>query len=192
MPQAASKTWRTLVVGAAFLGLATGAAAQVAQTKETVPAGPAAVSTVQVKGELMAKGSNWIVAKDAYGHYQVYGVQPGRKAIVDGVAKTLDQLPLGTMLTSTATTTVTPMVNRTTTITKGTVFWSSPKSIIVTLEGGNNKQYEVPDGFKFNVEGKQLAAMELRSGMKLTGTKIVAEPHSVISQDVVVTGVAPK
>ena len=192
MPQAASKTWRSLVVGAALLGLATGVAAQVAQTKETVPVGPATVKTVQVKGELVAKGSNWIVAKDPYGQYQVYGVQPGRKAIVDGVAKTLDQLPLGTMLTSTATTTVTPMVNRTTTITKGTVFWASPKSIIVTLEGGDNKQYEVPDGFKFNVEGKQLAAMELRSGMKLTGTKIVEEPLTVISKDVVVTGVAPK
>jgi hypothetical protein len=62
----------------------------------------------------------------------------------------------------------------------------------VTLEGGDNKQYEVPDGFKFNVDGKQLAAMELRSGMKLTGTKIVEEPLTVISQDVVVTGVAPK
>jgi hypothetical protein len=140
----------------------------------------------------VAKGSNWIIAKDPHGQYQVYSVQPGRKAIVDGVAKSLDQLPLGTMLTSTATTTVTPMVNRTTTITKGTVFWASPKSIIVTLDGGDNKQYEVPDGFKFNVEGKQLAAMELRSGMKLTGTKIVEEPLTVISQDVVVTGVAPK
>ena len=106
--------------------------------------------------------------------------------------KTLDQLQLGTMLTSTATTTETPMVNRTTTITKGTVFWASPKSIIVTLEGGENKQYEVPDGFKFNVDGKQLSAMELRSGMKLTGTKIVEEPITVITQDVVVTGVAPK
>ena len=42
------------------------------------------------------------------------------------------------------------------------MFWASPTSIIVTLENGENKQYEVPDGFKFDVEGKQLSAMELR------------------------------
>ena len=112
----------------------------------------------------MAKGPNWLIARDPAGYHQVYRVQPGRKAIVDGVPKTLDQLQLGTMLTSTATTTVTPMVNRTTTITAGTVFWASPKSIIVTLDGGENKQYEVPDGFKFSVDGKQLSAMELRPG----------------------------
>ena len=126
-----------------------------------------------MKGELVAKGSNWLIAKDTLGYYKLYAVQPGRKAIVDGVPTTLDQLKLGTMLTSTATTTETPLVDRTTTITQGTVFWASPKSIIVTLQSGENRQYEVPDGFKFNVDGKQLEAMELRAGMKLTGTKIV-------------------
>ena len=34
--------------------------------------------------------------------------------------------------------------------------------------------------------------MELRPGMKLTGTKIVEEPVTVITKDVVVTGIAPK
>jgi hypothetical protein len=108
------------------------------------------------------------------------------------VPTTLDQLKLGTMLTSTATTTETPLVDRTTTITQGTVFWAAPTSIIVTLDNGENRQYEVPEGFKFNVEGKQLEAMELRPGMKLTGTKIVEQPRVVITHDVVVTGTAPK
>ena len=180
------------MVAAAALGLAAGAAAQATQTKEAVPTGASTVKTVQVKGELVAKGSNWLIAKDLAGSYKLYAVQPGRKAIVDGVPKTLDQLQPGTMLTSTATTTETPVVHRTTTITQGTVFWASPKSIIVQLEGGDSKQYEVPDGFKFTVDGKQLEAMELRPGMKLTGTKIVEEPHTMITHDVVVTGTAPK
>jgi hypothetical protein len=84
------------------------------------------------------------------------------------------------------------MVDRTTTITKGTVFWASPESMIVTLENGENKQYEVPDGFVFDVDGKKLSAMELRPGMKLMGTKVVEEPVTVITQDVVVKGTAPK
>jgi hypothetical protein len=192
MLRAASSTWRAFVVAAASLCLATVVAAQAPQTKETVPGGTAKVKTSQVQGELVAKGSNWLIAKDVQGNYKLYNVQPGRKAIVDGVAKGLDELQMGTMLTSTATTTETPLVNRTTTITEGKVFWASPKSIIVTLENGENKQYEVPDGFKFDVDGKQISAMELRPGMKLTGTKIVEEPVTVITKDVVVTGVAPK
>ena len=138
------------------------------------------------------KGSNWLIAKDLAGNYKLYNVQPGRKAIVDGVAQSLDQLKLGTMLTSTASTTETPVIKRTTTITQDTVFWASPTSIIVTLEGGVNKQYEVPSEFKFDVAGSKLSAMELRPGMKLTGTKIVEEPVTVITHDLVVTGVAPK
>jgi hypothetical protein len=186
------KTCRVFVIGAAALSLAAGAAAQATQTKETVPGGAANVTTVQVKGELVAKGSDWLIAKGPAGNYRLYYVEPGRKAIIEGVPKTLDQLKIGTMLTSTATTTQTPLINRTTTITQGTVFWASPKSIIVTLEGGQNKQYDVPPGFKFDVEGKQLEAMELRPGMKLTATKIVEEPLSVITKDVVVTGTAPR
>jgi hypothetical protein len=192
MLRAASSTWRAFVVAAASLCLATAVAAQVSQSKETVPGGTAKVVTSQVHGELVAKGSNWLIAKDTHGNYKLYNVQAGRKAIVDGVSKGLDELQMGTMLTSTATTTETPLVNRTTTITQGKVFWASPKSIIVTLENGENKQYAVPDGFKFDVDGKQISAMELRPGMKLTGTKIVEEPVTVITKDVVVTGVAPK
>ncbi len=192
MSRAVSRTLRVLVAGAAALSLAMGVAAQVTQTKETVPAGTATVKTKQVHGELVAKGSNWLIAKDQAGYYKLYNVEPGRKAIVDGVPKTLDQLQLGTFLTSTATTTETPLIDRTTTITKGTVFWASPTSIIVALEGGENKQYEVPPGFTFDVDGKKLSAMELRPGMKLSGTKIVEEPVTVITQDVVVTGTAPK
>ena len=186
------KTLRIFAVMVGALSLAAGAAAQATQTKETVPGGPASVKSKQVKGELVAKGSNWLIAKDPAGNYKLYNVQPGKKAIVDGVPQTLDQLKLGTMLTATATVTETPLINRTTTITQGTVFWASPTTIIVTLESGENKQYEVPSEFKFDVEGKKLSAMELRPGMKLVGTKVVEEPHTVITTDVVVTGAAPK
>ena len=192
MMRTASRAWRVFVLGAAALSLATVVAAQTTQTKETVPGGTAVVKTKQVKGEVVVTGTGWLIAKDTTGRYTVYGVKEGRKAIVDGVPKTLAELKPGTLLTATATTTETPMVNRTTTITQGTVFWASPKSIIVTLEGGVNKQYAVPDGFHFDVDGKKLSAMELRPGMKLTGTKVVEEPVTVITEDVVVTGTAPK
>jgi hypothetical protein len=192
MSRSISRALGVLAVSAGALSLAALASAQATQTKETVPGGAASVVTVQVKGELVARGTNWLIAKDPSGYYKVYSVQAGKKAIVDGVPTSLDQLKLGTMLTSTATTTQTPLVDRTTTITQGTVFWASPTSVIVSFPNGENKQFAVPEGFKFTVEGKQLEAMELRPGMKLTATKIVQEPHTLITHDVVVTGTAPK
>jgi hypothetical protein len=192
MSRSISRALGVLAVSAGALSLAALASAQATQTKETVPGGASSVVTVQVKGELVARGTNWLIAKDPSGYYKVYSVQAGKKAIVDGVPTSLDQLKLGTMLTSTATTTNTPLVDRTTTITQGTVFWASPTSVIVSFPNGENKQYAVPEGFKFTVEGKQLEAMELKPGMKLTATKIVQEPHTLITHDVVVTGTAPK
>ena len=174
------------------LSLAPSLSAQTTQTKETVPGGPAKVTAVELTGEVVAVGKTWLIAKDAAGVYHVYDVKAGRKAIVDGVPKTVDQLQPGTMLTAKYTTTETPLVTRTTKITKGTVFWASPSLLIATLENGENKEYQVPADFKFDVEGKQLSAMELKPGMKLTATKIIEVPHSVITEDIVVTGTVPK
>jgi hypothetical protein len=192
MTRTASRAWRALVLGAAVLGLSTLAAAQTTETKQRAPGGSAKVKTVQVKGEVVVTGSNWLIAKDSAGRYTVYAIKEGRKFIVDGTPKTLAELKPGTFLTATATTTETPMVNRTTTITEGTVFWASSTSVIVTLPDGEKKQYAVPAGFKFDVEGQKLEAMQLSEGMKLSGTKVVEEPVTVITQDVVITGTAPK
>ena len=64
-------TLRMLRVSAVMVGalsLATVVAAQVSQTKETVPGGTAKVKTSQVQGELVAKGSDWLIAKDLHGN----------------------------------------------------------------------------------------------------------------------------
>ena len=68
----------------------------------------------------------------------------------------------------------------------------SSATIVVTLENGENRQYTVPPGFKFSVEGKQLGVEELRTGMILTGTNVVEEPVTSITQETVVYGTEPK
>jgi hypothetical protein len=182
----------TLAAGLLVVGLASSLSAQVTQTKETAPAGAPKVTTVEVKGELVITGPNWLIAKNAAGDYKIYSVKAGRTFTIDGAPKTLGQLQPGTMLSAKVTTTETPLVTRTTKITQGKVFWSSSSSIIVTLEGGENKQYQVPADFRFDVDGKQLSAMELKPGMKLSATKIVEEPHSEFVENITVTGTAPK
>jgi hypothetical protein len=181
-----------VLTGALAVTLATSLSAQTTQKKETVPAGAAKVVTTEVNGEVVVTGSNWLIAKNTAGDYHLYGVKPGRMFTIDGAQKTLGQLQPGTMLTAKVTTSETPLVTRTTKITKGKVFWASPSSIIVTLANGENKQYDVPADFKFDVEGKKLSAMELKPGMNLTATRIVEVPRSVISESTTVTGTAPK
>jgi hypothetical protein len=172
---------------------ASGAEAQSAQKKETVPTGPSMASTTQLRGELVAVGPNWLIAKmDPGGDYRLFDVRPGAVATIGGVKKSLSQLKLGTMLTAAVTTTQTPVVKRTTTVTKGKLIWSVPTSIVVTLENGENRQYTVPSGFKFTVEGKSLGVEELRPGMNLTGTNVVEEPVTLITEETVVFGTEPK
>ncbi len=58
---------RAVMIGAVALSLAAFATAQTTQSKETVPGGAAAVKTMQVKGEVVTTGSNWLIAKDPTG-----------------------------------------------------------------------------------------------------------------------------
>jgi len=180
-----------IIVMAAFV--VAGAEAQSTQKKETVPKGPSMASTTQLRGELIAVGPNWLIAKMVpSGEYRLFDVRPGAVATIEGATKSLSQLKPGTMLTAAVTTTETPLVKRTTTVTKGKLIWSTPTSIIVTLENGENRQYTVPAGFKFTVEGKPLGIEELRPGMILTGTNVVEEPSTLITEQTVVHGTEPK
>ena len=170
-----------------------GEAPQATQKKETVPKGPSMATTTQLRGEVIAVGSNWLLARMVPGgDYRFFDVRPGAVATIEGVKKSLSQLRVGTMLTAAVTTTETTLVKRTTTITKGRLVWSSPTTIVATLENGENRQYTVPPGFKFTVEGKQLGTEELRPGMILTGTNVTEEPVTVITEQTVVYGTEPK
>jgi hypothetical protein len=185
-------TLALLIMCMAALNVA-GAEAQPTQKKETVPKGPSMASTTQLRGELVAVGPNWLIAKMVpSGDYRLFDVRPGAMATIDGVKKSLSELKPGTMLNAAVTITETPLVKRTTTVTKGKLIWSTPTSIIVTLENGENRQYTVPSGFKFTVEGKPLGIEELRPGMILTGTNVVEEPVTLITEQTVVHGTEPK
>jgi len=170
-----------------------GEASQATQKKETVAKGPSMATTTQLRGEVIAVGTNWLLARMVPGgEYRFFDVRPGAVATIEGVKKSLSQLRVGTMLTAAVTTTETPLVKRTTTITKGRLVWSSPTTIVATLENGENRQYTVPPGFKFTVEGKQLGTEELRPGMILTGTNVTEEPVTLITEETVVYGTEPK
>jgi len=181
---------RLVITVAALLAMAGGL---YAQTTTTTKAGAAKVTTEQLTGEVVWVQGNFLVAKlQPSGHYRVFNIPPGRQFIIDGQTKLIGDLKLGTVLTATATTTEQPVTVRTTTVLNGTVAWAAGNYVVLTLPTGEDKGYTVPDSFKFVVEGKEASVHDLKIGMKVTATKIVEDPQTVISTTVAITGKGPK
>ena len=179
------------------VGVMTLSAGPIAQqtTKTTEKTGTAKVTTSQMTGEVvLVDGNNLLVRMQPGGQYRIFNVQPTRQFMIDGQPKSIRELTPGTILTAAITTTEQPVTDRTTTVTNGTVWFvdKSSNHLIVTLENGENRSYDVPNGFKFTVEGKPTTIEDLRQGMKLSATKIVSAPRTDMSTETVVTGKAPK
>jgi hypothetical protein len=126
------------------------------------------------------------------GNYVLFDVKPDREFLVDGQKKHVGDLKPGTVLTAMIITKTTPVTVRTTSTLNATVWWVTGNTVILTLPNGENKEYKVPESYKFNVEGKPASVQELRPGMKVVATKIVEEPQTEISTETVITGSAPK
>jgi len=93
------------------------------------------------------------------------------------------------VLTATVTTTTQPVTVRTTAVVNGTVWYASGNTVILTLENGENRSYNVPDSYRFVVEGKPASVRDLRQGMKVTGEKVTAQPTTEVSSTTVVKGI---
>jgi hypothetical protein len=185
---------RVFIMGVALLVTVGALQAQVTQKTEKVKGAPK-VATEQLTGEVVWVQGNTLVAKmQPRGYYSVFNVKPGREFLIDGQTKHIGDLQPGTVLTATVTTTTRPVTVRTTSNLKGKVWWKAPLEnfVILTLENGQNKGYNVPANIKFNVDGKPASISELKEGMNVSVTKIVEEPYTELAEKTVVTGKAPK
>jgi hypothetical protein len=184
---------RVLVVATATLGLASVAAAQATQTTQKVGAGAPVVKAMQLKGEVVTvKGNQLVVWMIPGGDYRLFILKPGQTATIDGVTTPMTDLKPGTVLTASVALMETPVIDRTVTTLKGTVWHAGPTTVILSLANGENRQYDVPKGMKFDVDGQMKEAMELKPGMKITATKVVEAPRMELSADAVVTGTMRK
>jgi hypothetical protein len=175
-----------------FLTMTGGAFAQAASQTEKVP-GDAKVETVTMTGEVVWVQGDWLFAKmQPLGNYSLFNVKPGREFMIDGMTKHIADLKPGTVLTGMITTRTTPVTLRTTATLSGTVWYAQGNYVILTLANGENKEYNVPESFRFTVEGKPASVHELRRGMKVSATKITEEPQTEISTQAQITGKAPK
>ena len=174
-----------------MFALAAGLQAQTSSTtKET---GKTEVTTEQITGEVVLVDGNILLARmQPSGQYRMFNIQSNQQFMIDGKPKRLADLTPGTFLTATAVTTTQPITVRTTTVTNGTVWYVQGNYVILTIDNGQQREYTVPDSFTFTSEGKPATVKDLRKGMKVSATKIVATPTSEISKELVITGKGPK
>src|SRR5580765_4450179 len=181
---------RTIIAGATVMALAGGLQAQTTTTKE---AGASTSTTSSITGEVVLVDHNWLLTKMLpNGGYRWFNVQPGREFNIDGKTQHIGDLKPGTVLTAVIITKTQPVTVRTTSVLNGTVWHVSGNYVVLTVENGENREFNVPDSFRFTVEGKEASVKDLKKGMKVSATKIVAEPQTEISEKVMVTGTAPK
>jgi hypothetical protein len=135
---------------------------------------------------LYAEGHSLAVWMMPAGAIRTFNVPPDRKFMIDGQAKMVGDLKPGTMLTATITTKTQDVRVRTHSVVRGTVWFVQGNTVILTLENGENRQYNVSDSFEFTVDGKPMRVKDLKKGTKIVGSKMVEEPETVISTDVAV------
>lgn len=166
--------------------------AQVKTETNTTQGQPTTETKVE-RGEVVAVSGNDLVVKMEDGQVRNFpDVPENARVTVDGQQLSIHDLKPGMKLERTITTTTTPQTVTTVKTVTGKVFQvMPPASIILTLEDGSNEQFKIPEGQKFNVDGREVDAWGLRKGMTVSATKVVTAPETVVSEDKKVTGEMP-
>jgi len=187
-------TTRRILLGlcVALLTFALVATGQVPTTTKTSIPGQATTKTENLSGTVIAIEGNHIAVRMSTGEMRTFDVKPEGRATVDGKEIGIEDLKVGTRLTATYTTTITPITDRTVTVGTGKVWHVQGTTVILTLPNGENRMYKVNDDYKFTVAGnKKATVFDLRKGMVVSAEKIVEEPRTEIASNRKVTGTAP-
>ena len=187
------KAARRISIGLCTAPLVLGLMAQQPMPRTTTEKikGVASTKTEHLRGTVVFVEGNRLVVKMASGDLRTFETPESRRFIIDGKELTVGELKPGTKLTATVTTTTTPVLERTTTIGTGKVWFVSGNSVIITLPNNENRMYKVNDNYRFNVNGQKASVHELRKGMVIAAEKIVEAPKTEIASNVAVTGSAP-
>lgn len=154
--------------------------------------GQATVNTEVKSGEVVYVSGNELVVRVEDGQVKHFSVPEDFKFQVDGKDLTVHELTPGMRLTRTVTTTSVPKTVTTVRTITGKVWHvNAPSTVILTLADNTNKQYKVPKGQMFEVNGEQRDVFALKKGMKISATVITESPEVVQTATRNVTGEAP-
>jgi len=163
------------------------------QTTTSTKAGPSTQEVKVERGEIVYVGDHELIVKMEDGSLRhISNIPDSAKAIVDGKEVGIRDAKVGMKLEKAITTTTTPKTITTVKSVTGKVWHvTPPNSVILTLEDGTNQQFKIPKNQKFNVDGQMVDAWGLKKGMKVSATKVVEEPVTVVEHQAQVTGSMP-
>lgn len=174
------------------MALAVGVHSQV--KTETSSAAGTSTTQVQVeRGEVVwAQGNDLLVKMDDGSLRHITNVPDSTRVLVDGKELNVHELKPGMKLQRTITTTTIPKTVTTVKTVTGTVWHvTPPNSVILKLEDNTTERFSIPKGQKFMVNGQETDAFGLRQGMKISATKVVEEPVTVVEHERQLTGTMP-
>jgi len=181
-----------LAAGFTLLTLNGVASAQVQTQTNTTSGQPTHNVTVE-RGEVVYVSGNDMVVKMEDGSLRNFeNIPESARVTVEGRELGIHDLKPGMKLERTITVTTTPKTITTTKTVTGKVWHvTPPNSVILTLEDGTNEKFTIPKGQKFNVNGEMTDAFGLKKGMKVSATKVVEEPITVVEHRQQVSGTMP-
>ena len=184
--------YKLLVAGGLCLLLALSLNAQVQSQTNATTTGKTTEVNVE-RGEVVLVDGNDLVVKMEDGSIRhIPNVPESAKVEVDGKQLGIHDLKPGMKLEHTVTTTSTERTITTVQSVTGKIWHvTPPTSVILKLEDGTNQSFKIPKGQKFNVDGQMVDAWGLKKGMKISATKVVEEPQTVIEQEKKLTGKMP-
>jgi LPXTG-motif cell wall-anchored protein len=129
--------------------------------------------------------------KRSDGGVEHFVVPESQKFKVDGKEVSVNELKPGTNLTAQITTMTRPTLVTSTRTIDGMVWYvNPPNTVILTLPDGTNKQYKVPRGQMFMIDGKEQSVFHLKKGMNVSAQVVTEEPFTEATQKETVTGEA--
>ncbi len=183
------RQWLVLALSIALVSV-TLVSNSLAQTSSTTVTKGASSSATEVRrGEVVYVSGQELVVKMEDGQVKHFTVPVGAHYTVDGKSYTIHDLKPGMHLTQKITTTTTPQTITTVRSVSGKVWHvNAPSMVILTLPDGTNKQFKVPKGVKFMIDGEEKTVFDLRKGMQVTATAVKQEPETLVSRSTAVTG----
>ena len=184
--------WLVLSVATLFLAFTCGMSAQVKTQTSTTSHAPSHEVSV-ARGEVVHVSGNDLIVKMEDGTIRHFDHVPeSDRVTVNGQELGIHDLKPGMKLERTLTVVTTPQTITKVQTVSGKV-WQvmAPKTVILTLEDGTNQQFNVPQDQKFMIDGRETDVFGLKKGMRVTATKIVEEPVTVVEHRRQLTGTMP-
>jgi hypothetical protein len=178
-----------LLIGISFGSVPLATLAQQATTTTTKPQGIQKSVDIDVAHVVYVSGDT-VVLKNVDGSLQLLDVAPDTTISVDGKPVAPRDLKPGTMISHVHVNSVQQSAVTEVTQIEGTVLRVlSPRSVILRLGDGTVNRYTIPPHATFQGEdGRQMAASELRRGMRVSATVVRTSGMDTHSRQTTVSG----